>query len=95
MGVWRERNHANLKLVRAFVKKLREKLDDGPDPMGYILTEGRAGYRMVRPDELSSLEGAPFQLLRGYLHVKKMTIPRDVLSKSPLFLTLTSVTTER
>ena len=57
MGVWRERNHANLKLVRAFVKKLREKLDDGPDPMGYILTEGRAGYRTLSRQAPGAIRG--------------------------------------
>ena len=49
--VWRERNHANPKLVRAFVKKLREKLGDDPNAPTWIVTERGAGYRMARPDE--------------------------------------------
>ena len=49
--VWRERNHANPKLVRAFVKKLREKLGDDPNAPSWIVTERGAGYRMARPDE--------------------------------------------
>ena len=50
--VWRERNHGNPKLVRAFVKKLREKLGDDPNAQAWIVTARGAGYRMARPDEL-------------------------------------------
>ncbi len=49
--VWRKRYHANPKLVRAFVKKLREKLGDDPNAPAWIVTERGAGYRMARPDE--------------------------------------------
>ena len=49
--VWRERNHANPRLVRAFVKKLRHKLGDDPSRPAWIVTERGAGYRMARPDE--------------------------------------------
>ena len=38
--------------VTVHIRRLREKLEDDPsDPM-LVLTVGRAGYRMVREDEL-------------------------------------------
>ena len=46
--VWSGRSHANPKLVRAFVKRLRGKLGDDPSQPTYILTERRVGYRMAR-----------------------------------------------
>ena len=49
--VWSGRSHANPKLVRAYVKRLRRKLGDDTDRPTYILTERRVGYRMPRPDE--------------------------------------------
>ncbi|MDE2912820.1 MAG: response regulator [Paracoccaceae bacterium] len=48
--VWARRKYADTKLVRVFVKQLRQKLgDDATDP-AYIFTERGVGYRMPRPD---------------------------------------------
>jgi DNA-binding response OmpR family regulator/signal transduction histidine kinase len=49
--VWSGRSHANPKLVRAYVQRLRRKLDDDTSQPTYILTERRVGYRMPRPDK--------------------------------------------
>ena len=49
--VWSGRSHANPKLVRAYVKRLRGKLGDDTSKPTYILTERRVGYRMPRRDE--------------------------------------------
>ena len=49
--VWSGRSHANPKLVRAYVKRLRRKLGEETGQPTYILTERRVGYRMARPDE--------------------------------------------
>ena len=49
--VWGGRSHANPKLVRAYVQRLRRKLGDDTDQPTYILTERRVGYRMPRPAE--------------------------------------------
>ena len=49
--VWSGRSHANPKLVRAYVQRLRRKLADDTDRPTYILTERRVGYRMPRPAE--------------------------------------------
>ena len=50
--VWSEHEHANPKLVRAFVKRLRDKLGADTNAPAWIATERGAGYRMARPDEL-------------------------------------------
>ena len=50
--VWSGKSHANPKLVRAYVKRLRGKLGDDTDKATYILTERRVGYRMPRRDEM-------------------------------------------
>ena len=50
--VWSGRSHANPKLVRAYVKRLRRKLGDDSARPTYILTERRVGYRMARRDEV-------------------------------------------
>ena len=50
--VWSGKSHANPKLVRAYVKRLRGKLGDDTDKPTYILTERRVGYRMPRRDEM-------------------------------------------
>ena len=50
--VWSGKSHANAKLVRAYVKRLRGKLGDDTDRPTYILTERRVGYRLPRRDEL-------------------------------------------
>ena len=49
--VWSGRSHANPKLVRAYVKRLRQKLGDNTSQPTYILTERRVGYRMARQDD--------------------------------------------
>ena len=49
--VWRGRSHANPKLVRAYVQRLRRKLGDDTGQPTYILTERRVGYRMPSPGE--------------------------------------------
>ena len=49
--VWSGRGDDDLKIVRAYVKRLRRKLgDDARNPV-YILTERGVGYRMPRPGE--------------------------------------------
>ena len=50
--VWSGRSHANPKLVRAYVQRLRRKLGDDTGQPTYILTERRVGYRMRRPDKV-------------------------------------------
>ena len=49
--VWSGRSHANPRLVRAYVQRLRRKLGDDTSQPAYILTERRVGYRMPRPDK--------------------------------------------
>ena len=49
--VWSGRRHANPKLVRAYVKRLRRKLGDDTTQPTYILTERGVGYRMPRREE--------------------------------------------
>ena len=49
--VWSGRGHANPKLVRAYVQRLRRKLGDDTSQPTYILTERRVGYRMPRPEK--------------------------------------------
>ena len=46
--VWSGRSHANPKLVRAYVRRLRRKLGDETTQPTYILTERGVGYRMPR-----------------------------------------------
>ncbi len=47
--VWRSKRAGNHRIVRVYVKKLRDKLgDDAKDPT-YIFAEPRVGYRMVKP----------------------------------------------
>ena len=43
------RHHGDSKLVRAFIKKLRQKLGDDANAPAYIMTERGVGYRMARP----------------------------------------------
>ena len=50
--VWHDRSHANRKLVRAYIKRLRRKLGDDTDLPNYLFTERGVGYRMVRQDEI-------------------------------------------
>ena len=48
--VWARRNNADAKLVRVFVKQLRQKLGDDANNPVYIFTERGVGYRMAQPD---------------------------------------------
>ena len=50
--VWSGRNHSDSKLVRAFIKKLRQKLGDDANAPAYIMTERGVGYRMARLGEV-------------------------------------------
>ena len=50
--VWGGRRGGDLKLLRAFVRKLRRKLGDDADEPTYIITERKAGYRMSLPGEV-------------------------------------------
>ncbi len=49
--VWGGRHYGDLKLVRAFVRKLRRKLGDDANEPTYIITERKLGYRMNLPGE--------------------------------------------
>ncbi|MXZ04181.1 MAG: response regulator [Rhodothermaceae bacterium] len=55
--VWRLTGREDRRRVRAFVKKLRDKLGDDADNPTYILTEPRVGYRMPRPDDTPDVPG--------------------------------------
>ena len=48
--VWRSRRAGNHRIVRVYVKKLRDKLGDDAQNPTYILSEPRVGYRMVKPE---------------------------------------------
>ena len=52
--VWDGRHYGDPKLVRAFIKKLRQKLGDDANKPVYILTQRGVGYRMARPDDAKS-----------------------------------------
>ena len=47
-SVWKDHEHANVKLVRAYVKRLRCKLGDDAKNPAYIVTVRGVGYRMKR-----------------------------------------------
>ena len=55
--VWRLTGREDRRRVRAFVKKLRDKLGDDADNPTYILTEPRVGYRMPRNDDSPDVPG--------------------------------------
>ena len=44
--VWKDREHANAKLIRAYIRRLRRKLDDNARRPTYIVNTRRVGYRM-------------------------------------------------
>ena len=46
------RHHGDSKLMRAFIKKLRQKLGDDANAPAYIMTERGVGYRMARPGKV-------------------------------------------
>ena len=52
--VWGARSYVNPKLVRAFIKKLRDKLGDDASTPSYIFNERGVGYRMVQVSETPS-----------------------------------------
>ena len=56
-NVWRVHGSEDRRRVRAFVKKLRDKLGDDADNPTYIFTEPRVGYRMNRPDDAPETSG--------------------------------------
>ena len=47
---WGRRNSRDIRLVHAFMKKLRRKLGDNANSPTYIFTVHRVGYRMAKPD---------------------------------------------
>ena len=49
--VWGSRRASDARVVRAFVKKLRQKLGDDASSPSYIFTEAQVGYRMAKPDD--------------------------------------------
>ncbi|MCY3555918.1 MAG: response regulator [Gemmatimonadetes bacterium] len=51
-SVWQMRNSGDARVVRVFVKKLRQMLGDDAKNPKYIFTEPRVGYRMTRPTDL-------------------------------------------
>ena len=50
-SVWQMRNSGDARVVRVFVKKLRQMLGDDAKNPTYIFTEPRVGYRMARPND--------------------------------------------
>ena len=50
--VWNERSSGDARLVRAVIKRLRQKLGDDASRPAYVHTERGVGYRMARPGEL-------------------------------------------
>ena len=49
--VWGGRSYSNPKIVRAYVKRLRNKLGDDTARPAWIYNERGVGYRMARPGE--------------------------------------------
>ena len=49
--IWSKHDYVTPKLVRAFIKKLRQKLGDDARNPHYIFNERGVGYRMARPGE--------------------------------------------
>ena len=49
--VWRSRRGGGPRIVRAFVKRLRDKLGDDAKNPTYIFAEPRVGYRLVRGED--------------------------------------------
>ena len=50
-SAWQMRNSGDARVVRVFIKKLRQKLGDDARNPTYIFTEPRVGYRMARASE--------------------------------------------
>ena len=49
--VWRSRCGGNPRIVRVYIKRLRDKLGDDPRNPTYVFTEPRAGNRLPRPED--------------------------------------------
>ena len=56
--VWRSRRGRGPRIVRAFVKRLRDKLGDDAKNPTYIFAEPRVGYRMVKAEYGGESEGS-------------------------------------
>ncbi|MDE2827902.1 MAG: response regulator [Bacteroidota bacterium] len=56
-SVWRLDSGKDRRRVRAFVKKLRDKLGDDADNPTYIFTEPRVGYRIPKTDDAPEASG--------------------------------------
>ena len=50
-GVWAGRPDVDPKIVRAYVKRLRDKLADEADRPALIVNARGVGYRMARPGD--------------------------------------------
>ena len=50
--VWGRRDNGDAQLVRAFIRKLRQKLGDDAKEPAYIFNQRGVGYRMDRPDQM-------------------------------------------
>ena len=50
-SAWQMRNSGDARVVRVFIKKLRQKLGDDAKSPRYIFTVQRVGYRMARPSD--------------------------------------------
>ena len=61
--VWGRRDRGDLKLVRAYVGKLRRKLGDDANRPTYIITERKLGYSMNRPGGVCAR--APASVIQG------------------------------
>ena len=49
--VWRSRRGGSARIVRVFIKRLRDKLGDDAKNPTYVFTEPRVGYRLAGPDD--------------------------------------------
>ena len=57
--VWSGREPRDSGVVRAYVKRLRQKLGEGADNPRYILNEPRIGYRLGEPEDQERAHDAP------------------------------------
>ena len=53
--VWRSRRAEGTRIIRVFVKKLRDKLGDDAKNPTYVFTEPRVGYRMAKSEDAGSV----------------------------------------
>ena len=61
--VWRSRRAQGTRIIRVFVKKLRDKLGDDAKNPTYVFTEPRVGYRMAKAEDEGSV--VPCQSVDG------------------------------